>query len=171
MLLSLCKVCKSWLSWAAWICPKQVLEHWQRPSSISSSYFFKGFCWLDSETLWGGLEDLASQAWIYTVNIHISLLLGFFVTSLSLHGSIIIFSFEFRLRVALSPSGDLMLTSRIRNTNTDGKPFSFTFAYHTYFSVSDIRYVYQCGLYFLLCFSSQDLFPFGFWKIHKLNCR
>ncbi|KAH7544686.1 hypothetical protein FEM48_Zijuj01G0012100 [Ziziphus jujuba var. spinosa] len=47
-------------------------------------------------------------------------------------------SYEFRLRVALSPGGDLMLTSRIRNTNTDGKAFSFTFAYHTYFSVSDI---------------------------------
>ncbi|OEL15918.1 putative glucose-6-phosphate 1-epimerase [Dichanthelium oligosanthes] len=48
-------------------------------------------------------------------------------------------SFEFRLRVALGPSGDLSLTSRIRNTNTDGRPFSYTFAYHTYFSVSDIR--------------------------------
>ncbi|WMV37113.1 hypothetical protein MTR67_030498 [Solanum verrucosum] len=48
--------------------------------------------------------------------------------------------FEFRLRVALSPAGDLMLTSRIRNTSTDGKPFAFTFAYHTYFSVSDIRH-------------------------------
>ncbi|KAL2338664.1 hypothetical protein Fmac_013110 [Flemingia macrophylla] len=44
-------------------------------------------------------------------------------------------SFEFRLRVALGPGGDLMLTSRIRNTNIDGKPFSFTFAYHTYFCV------------------------------------
>ncbi|KAH7572550.1 hypothetical protein JRO89_XS04G0273700 [Xanthoceras sorbifolium] len=50
-------------------------------------------------------------------------------------------SFEFRLRVALSPGGDLMLTSRIRNTSADGKPFTFTFAYHTYFSVSDIRWV------------------------------
>jgi glucose-6-phosphate 1-epimerase len=49
-------------------------------------------------------------------------------------------SYEFRLRVALGPGGDLMLTSRIRNTNADGKPFSFTFAYHTYFSISDIRY-------------------------------
>ncbi|KAL6843861.1 hypothetical protein ACP4OV_026432 [Aristida adscensionis] len=48
-------------------------------------------------------------------------------------------SFEFRLRVALAPGGDLILTSRIRNTNTDGRPFSFTFAYHTYLSVSDIR--------------------------------
>uniref|UniRef100_A0A2N9HWA8 glucose-6-phosphate 1-epimerase n=1 Tax=Fagus sylvatica TaxID=28930 RepID=A0A2N9HWA8_FAGSY len=52
-------------------------------------------------------------------------------------------SFEFRLRVALGPGGDLMLTSRIRNTSTDGKPFTFTFAYHTYFSVSDIRSVYN----------------------------
>ncbi|KAG1331902.1 Glucose-6-phosphate 1-epimerase [Cocos nucifera] len=50
-------------------------------------------------------------------------------------------SYEFRLRVTLGPGGDLMLTSRIRNTNNDGKPFSFTFAYHTYFSVSDIRIV------------------------------
>ncbi|KAE8702399.1 putative FASCICLIN-like arabinogalactan protein 14 precursor [Hibiscus syriacus] len=29
--------------------------------------------------------------------------------------------FEFRFRVDLSPTGDLMLTSRIRNANTDGK--------------------------------------------------
>ncbi|KAH0654359.1 hypothetical protein AABB24_012422 [Solanum stoloniferum] len=55
-------------------------------------------------------------------------------------------SFEFRLRVALSPAGDLMLTSRIRNTSTDGKPFAFTFAYHTYFSVSDISEVRVEGL-------------------------
>lgn len=39
-----------------------------------------------------------------------------------------------------------MLTSRIRNTNTEGKPFSFTFAYHTYFSVSDISEVRVEGL-------------------------
>ncbi|KAI4377223.1 hypothetical protein MLD38_014888 [Melastoma candidum] len=52
--------------------------------------------------------------------------------------------FEFRLRVALGPGGDLMLTSRIRNT--DEKPFSFTFAYHTYFSVSDISEVRVEGL-------------------------
>ncbi|GKV09649.1 hypothetical protein SLEP1_g21118 [Rubroshorea leprosula] len=50
--------------------------------------------------------------------------------------------YEFRLRVALGPGGDLMLTSRIRNTNTDGKPFTFTFTYHTYFAVSDIRFPY-----------------------------
>ncbi|KAL3532787.1 hypothetical protein ACH5RR_006308 [Cinchona calisaya] len=55
-------------------------------------------------------------------------------------------SFEFRLRVSLSPAGDLMLTSRIRNTNLDGKPFTFTFAYHTYFSVSDISEVRVEGL-------------------------
>ncbi|XP_020595018.1 putative glucose-6-phosphate 1-epimerase, partial [Phalaenopsis equestris] len=55
-------------------------------------------------------------------------------------------SYEFRLRVTLGPGGDLMLTSRIRNTNTDGKAFSFTFAYHTYFSVSDISEVRIEGL-------------------------
>ncbi|KAF6142344.1 hypothetical protein GIB67_023369 [Kingdonia uniflora] len=55
-------------------------------------------------------------------------------------------SYEFRLRVTLGPGGDLMLTSRIRNTNTDGKPFQFTFAYHTYFSVSDISEVRVEGL-------------------------
>ena len=45
-------------------------------------------------------------------------------------------SFEFRLRVVLAPGGDLTLISRIRNI--DSKPFTFTFAYHTYFNVSDI---------------------------------
>ncbi|XP_066343756.1 putative glucose-6-phosphate 1-epimerase [Miscanthus floridulus] len=55
-------------------------------------------------------------------------------------------SFEFRLRVALAPGGDLILTSRIRNTNIDGRPFSFTFAYHTCFSVSDISEVRVEGL-------------------------
>ncbi|KAL5216588.1 hypothetical protein ABZP36_007989 [Zizania latifolia] len=55
-------------------------------------------------------------------------------------------SFESRLRVALGPGGDLMLTSRIRNTNADGKSFSFTFAYHTYFSISDISEVRVEGL-------------------------
>jgi hypothetical protein len=58
---------------------------------------------------------------------------------LILHAYLFECSFEYRLRVALGPGGDLMLTSRIRNTNSDGKPFSFTFAYHTYLSVSDIR--------------------------------
>ncbi|KAF9680538.1 hypothetical protein SADUNF_Sadunf06G0131800 [Salix dunnii] len=56
------------------------------------------------------------------------------------------YSYEFRLRVALGTGGDLMLTSRIRNTNADGKPFTFTFAYHTYFSVSDISEVRVEGL-------------------------
>ncbi|MBA0690137.1 hypothetical protein Goari_007832, partial [Gossypium aridum] len=55
-----------------------------------------------------------------------------------LHGFVLYSSYEFHLRVALGLGGDLMLTSRIRNMNTDGKPFTFAFAYHTYFSVSDI---------------------------------
>jgi len=59
-------------------------------------------------------------------------------------------SYEFRLRVALSPRGDLILTSRIKNISSDSKPFQFTFAYHTYFSVSDIRYLVKCHL-FALC--------------------
>ncbi|KAH7564935.1 hypothetical protein JRO89_XS09G0078400 [Xanthoceras sorbifolium] len=54
--------------------------------------------------------------------------------------------YEFRLRITLGPGGDLMLTSRIRNTNTDGKSFAFTFAYHTYFAVSDISEVRVEGL-------------------------
>nr|AFK40771.1 unknown [Lotus japonicus] len=55
-------------------------------------------------------------------------------------------SFEFRRRVALGPGGDLILKSRIRNTNNEGEPFSFTFANHTYFSVSDISGVRVEGL-------------------------
>ncbi|KAL6888429.1 hypothetical protein ACP4OV_009455 [Aristida adscensionis] len=55
-------------------------------------------------------------------------------------------SYEFRLRVALSPRGDLILISRIKNTSSDGKPFQFTFAYHAYFSVSDISEVRVEGL-------------------------
>ncbi|KAH1067895.1 hypothetical protein J1N35_032882 [Gossypium stocksii] len=55
-------------------------------------------------------------------------------------------NYEFRLRVALGLGGDLMLTSRIRNMNTNGKPFTFAFAYHTYFSVSDISEVRVEGL-------------------------
>ncbi|XP_008781828.1 putative glucose-6-phosphate 1-epimerase [Phoenix dactylifera] len=55
-------------------------------------------------------------------------------------------SYEFRLRVALARGGALILTSRIRNTNTDGRPFSFTFAFQTYFSVSDISEVRVEGL-------------------------
>ncbi|KAL3517248.1 hypothetical protein ACH5RR_024150 [Cinchona calisaya] len=53
-------------------------------------------------------------------------------------------SFEFRLRVSLSSDGNLSLISRIRNIN--GKPYSFSFAYHTYFSVSDISEVRIEGL-------------------------
>ncbi|GER49767.1 galactose mutarotase-like superfamily protein [Striga asiatica] len=53
-------------------------------------------------------------------------------------------SFEFRLRVSLTSVGNLMLVSRIRNIN--GKPFSFSFGYHTHFSVSDISEVRIEGL-------------------------
>ncbi|XP_059634304.1 putative glucose-6-phosphate 1-epimerase isoform X2 [Cornus florida] len=53
-------------------------------------------------------------------------------------------SFEFRLRVSLAVDGNLILISRIRNIN--GKPFSFSFAYHTYLSVSDISEVRVEGL-------------------------
>ncbi|EEF50625.1 aldose 1-epimerase, putative [Ricinus communis] len=54
------------------------------------------------------------------------------------------YSFEFRLRVSLATTGDLALISRVRNIN--GKPFSFSFAYHTYLSVSDISEVRIEGL-------------------------
>ncbi|OMO64352.1 Aldose 1-/Glucose-6-phosphate 1-epimerase [Corchorus capsularis] len=53
-------------------------------------------------------------------------------------------SFEFRLRVSLAADGSLNLISRVRNVN--GKPFSFSFAYHTYLSVSDISEVRIEGL-------------------------
>ncbi|KAL8138519.1 hypothetical protein V2J09_004520 [Rumex salicifolius] len=53
-------------------------------------------------------------------------------------------SFEFRQRIALASDGSLTLISRIRNVN--GKPFSFSFAYHTYLSVSDISEVRVEGL-------------------------
>ncbi|KAK6158318.1 hypothetical protein DH2020_005632 [Rehmannia glutinosa] len=52
--------------------------------------------------------------------------------------------YELRLRVILSVDGYLTLISRIRNVNC--KPFSFSFAYHTYFSVSDISEVRVEGL-------------------------
>ncbi|KAG0490580.1 hypothetical protein HPP92_007443 [Vanilla planifolia] len=52
--------------------------------------------------------------------------------------------FEFRLRVSLSMDGDLTLISRIRNIN--GRPFNFSIAYHTYFSVSDISEIRIEGL-------------------------
>ncbi|KAK7318143.1 hypothetical protein RJT34_02841 [Clitoria ternatea] len=52
--------------------------------------------------------------------------------------------FELRLRVSLVGDGYLTMISRIRNVNS--KPFSFSFAYHTYFSVSDISEVRVEGL-------------------------
>ncbi|KNA07412.1 hypothetical protein SOVF_172070 [Spinacia oleracea] len=53
-------------------------------------------------------------------------------------------SFEYRLRASLGSNGQLSLISRIRNVN--GKPFTFSFAYHTYMSVSDISEVRVEGL-------------------------
>ncbi|XP_054824989.1 putative glucose-6-phosphate 1-epimerase [Prosopis cineraria] len=53
-------------------------------------------------------------------------------------------SFEVRLRVCLAADGNLTVISRIRNVNS--KPFSFSFAYHTYFSISDISEVRVEGL-------------------------
>ncbi|XP_027340685.1 putative glucose-6-phosphate 1-epimerase [Abrus precatorius] len=53
-------------------------------------------------------------------------------------------SFELRLRVSLAGDGYLTMISRIRNINS--KPFSFSFAYHTYFSISDISEVRVEGL-------------------------
>ncbi|KAM7261011.1 hypothetical protein ACFE04_026486 [Oxalis oulophora] len=53
-------------------------------------------------------------------------------------------SFELRLKVALAADGDLALIPRVRNVN--GKPFGFTFAFHTYLSVSDISEVRVEGL-------------------------
>ncbi|XP_010555598.1 PREDICTED: putative glucose-6-phosphate 1-epimerase [Tarenaya hassleriana] len=53
-------------------------------------------------------------------------------------------SFEFHLRVSLASDGNLRLISRVRNINS--KPFSFSIAYHTYFSISDISEVRIEGL-------------------------
>ncbi|CAN1254233.1 Putative glucose-6-phosphate 1-epimerase [Linum perenne] len=53
-------------------------------------------------------------------------------------------SFEFRLRVAVTAEGNLTMVSRIRNINC--KAFSFSIAYHTYFSISDINEVRVEGL-------------------------
>ncbi|KAL0331132.1 UNVERIFIED_CONTAM: putative glucose-6-phosphate 1-epimerase [Sesamum angustifolium] len=53
-------------------------------------------------------------------------------------------SFELRLRVLLTFEGHLILISRVRNVNC--KPFSFSFSFHTYFSVSDISEVRVEGL-------------------------
>ncbi|CAN4124998.1 unnamed protein product [Withania somnifera] len=52
--------------------------------------------------------------------------------------------FEFRLRVSLASDGSLSLISRIRNIHD--KPFKFSFAYQTYFSVSNISEVRLEGL-------------------------
>jgi glucose-6-phosphate 1-epimerase len=54
------------------------------------------------------------------------------------------YSFEFHLRVSLALDGNLTLISRVRNINS--KPFSFSIAYHTYFSISDISEVRLEGL-------------------------
>ena len=66
------------------------------------------------------------------------------------------------MRVDLGSEGELTLTSRIRNTNSDGKPFTFTFAYHTYFSVSDIRYSHLHSCIFMPTWCS---FTFHFTKV------
>ncbi|KAL9683712.1 hypothetical protein QQ045_015540 [Rhodiola kirilowii] len=75
--------------------------------------------------------------------------------------------FEFRLRVCLAASGAITLISRIRNVHN--KPFSFSFAYHAYLSVSDISEVRIEGLETLdyldnLCkrerFTDQDAITF-----------
>ncbi|KAI7753920.1 hypothetical protein M8C21_033119, partial [Ambrosia artemisiifolia] len=54
--------------------------------------------------------------------------------------------FEFRLRVTLTSGGNLVLTSSIRNTDAAGKLFTFTFAHHTYFSISNISEVEVKGM-------------------------
>lgn len=52
--------------------------------------------------------------------------------------------FEIRLRVILTEEGHLILRSRVKNIN--GKPFSFSFAFRTYFAISDISEVRVEGL-------------------------
>ncbi|KAH0941911.1 hypothetical protein HID58_001548 [Brassica napus] len=52
--------------------------------------------------------------------------------------------FVYRLRVALGHGGDLILTSRVKNS--DVKPFNFTVGLHPYFSVSDISKIQVEGL-------------------------
>ncbi|WOL01503.1 glucose-6-phosphate 1-epimerase [Canna indica] len=52
--------------------------------------------------------------------------------------------FEIRHKVCLAMDGDLTLISRVRNIN--GRPFSFSFGYHTYLSISDISEVRIEGL-------------------------
>ncbi|XP_021890992.1 putative glucose-6-phosphate 1-epimerase isoform X4 [Carica papaya] len=53
-------------------------------------------------------------------------------------------SYEFRLRVSLGADGNLTMIARIRNVNC--KPFSFSIAFRTYFSISDISEVRVEGL-------------------------
>ena len=53
-------------------------------------------------------------------------------------------NFELYQRIMLGPSGELTSVVRVRNVDT--KPFTFTFALHTYFSVSDISEVRIEGL-------------------------
>lgn len=78
------------------------------------------------------LIHVKSQFYAYLVSDSYSFRSCWWVSSL------LFSSFEFRLRVSLASDGSLSLISRVRNIN--GKQFSFSFAYHTYFSVSDIRY-------------------------------
>lgn len=52
--------------------------------------------------------------------------------------------FEIRLRITLTEDGRLSLRSRVKNAN--GKPFSFSIAFRTYFGISDISEVRVEGL-------------------------
>ncbi|PIN14689.1 putative enzyme related to aldose 1-epimerase [Handroanthus impetiginosus] len=70
-------------------------------------------------------------------------------------------NFELRLRIALGSTGNLMMTCRVRNTNTDGKPFAFTFALRNHFRVSDVGEVRIEGLetlYYLDNLQEKELF-------------
>ncbi|CAA7060306.1 unnamed protein product [Microthlaspi erraticum] len=53
--------------------------------------------------------------------------------------------FEYRMRIAIGPVGELMLISRVKNT--DVKPFNFTMALHPYFAVSDISEIQVEGMH------------------------
>lgn len=66
--------------------------------------------------------------------------------------------FEFRLRVSLTEDGNLKLLSRCRNPN--GKPFSFSIAFRTYFSISDIRWASSRMTFFI---QSMNLYSPGSW--------